>query len=277
MQIYLKSIIADLERCRGLWMPCPRCGINHFVYGDQGNRKSQIADLEICADCEKDEIARKDKGTPMRLTQWDMIRRVLRDKTFLDFLRGYSRKDEELECELIIDNSDMPATFNWDNESRITTYGAEYFGAIMEAPYEILPNGNIEIFCGDYRLGKEFVMAVAGYIGESEYTRMFEVPPMADIRLGSVSKTLDGLCASILLDYVDCDQQFCLNVSHWKEIEVQLRATYHPDTGIQCRYKTRGIEAVYETTEEERTLIRSAMEKWCCCSLEEAWRQYISD
>lgn len=99
---------------------------------------------------------------------------VPQGQTFLDFLRARSHMEEDLECELIIGGSDMPATFNWSNEIHITPYGAERFRAIMEGPYEILLGGNIEIFCDDDTLGEDFVLAVAGYIGENEYNRMFE-------------------------------------------------------------------------------------------------------
>ena len=89
--------------------------------------------------------------------------------TFLDLLRS----GRSFECELIIGNADMPATFVWDEDSRITDYGAEYYAAIMEAPYKLLDNGNIEIFCDDYELGEHFTLAAAGEIGCSEYDELF--------------------------------------------------------------------------------------------------------
>lgn len=90
-------------------------------------------------------------------------------KTFLDLLRS----GEYIDCELIIGDCDMPATFVWDEDCTITDYGIEVFHDLMEAEFVRLPNGNIEILCDDYRLGELFVMAVAGYIGSSEFKKLF--------------------------------------------------------------------------------------------------------
>jgi hypothetical protein len=88
---------------------------------------------------------------------------------FLDLLRS----GEEIDCDLIIGGVDMPASFVWNEDSKITDYGIEKYKAIMEAEYTRLPNGNIEIHCDDDELGERFCWAAAGYIGVSEYTRIF--------------------------------------------------------------------------------------------------------
>lgn len=90
-------------------------------------------------------------------------------KTFLDLLRS----GQELDCELIIGGSDMPATFVWYDGDIITDYGVDAFRPIMEADYVMLDNGNIEILCDDWKLGEEFVAASAGYCGSREYKRLF--------------------------------------------------------------------------------------------------------
>ena len=77
---------------------------------------------------------------------------------FLDMLQS----GEYIDCDLIIGGCDMPASFVWDEDSTITDYGIEVF-----------PNGNIEVLCDDYRLGERFVMAVAGYVGNSEFMKLF--------------------------------------------------------------------------------------------------------
>ena len=89
--------------------------------------------------------------------------------TFKDLLNS----GKELDCELIIGNVDMPATFVWEG-MKITEYGIDRFKPIMKAEYEVLPNGNIEVFCDDYELGEEFVRAAAGYIRQSEFNKIFE-------------------------------------------------------------------------------------------------------
>jgi hypothetical protein len=95
--------------------------------------------------------------------------RRLRRKTFLSYLHS----NIELDCDLIIGDTDMPASFVWGEDSRITEYGIEKFRPIMEADYEVLENGNIEIFCDDYELGEEFCYSAAGYISNEEYIRIF--------------------------------------------------------------------------------------------------------
>lgn len=94
---------------------------------------------------------------------------TVQHKNFLSLLQSKAA----LDLDLIIGGSDMPATFVWDEERIITEYGIEKFRAIMEAEYEVLDNGNIEIFCDDYELGEEFCYAAAGYISSSENARIF--------------------------------------------------------------------------------------------------------
>ena len=90
-------------------------------------------------------------------------------ETFIDLLQS----GRDFDCELIIDNSEMSATFVWDEESHLTDYGAQYYAELLGSPCEILDSGNIEIFCDNYELGEHFVMAAAGYIGISEYNKLF--------------------------------------------------------------------------------------------------------
>lgn len=86
----------------------------------------------------------------------------------------YLRQHDEFECELIIDNSDMPATFVWDSSYvDFTKDGLEKYDKILNAEIEIINNDCIEIMCDDYELGRHFVLAMAGYISEKEYHRLF--------------------------------------------------------------------------------------------------------
>lgn len=80
---------------------------------------------------------------------------------------------EEIDCNLIIGNVDMPASFVWDENNNITAYGMEKYKELLEAEYAKLENGNIEIYCGDEKLGEHFCLAAAGYIGLVEFTRIF--------------------------------------------------------------------------------------------------------
>lgn len=283
MQKFLKEILDDVKSAgNGISVPCPRCGKNHIITGDALNGVSRYVDVEICQVCEQAEALLDAEGKPLRLTRWECVKSALRGKTFLDFLRNRARMEEDLECELIIDNSDMPATFCWDQECRITSYGAEYFAPIMEAPYEVLNNGNIEIFCDDYELGKEFVMAAAGYIGESEYKRMFEVPPMDNIRVDNAGIRVneDGVSCDISLNGVDVNERFSLTVSHWNA-PVRFSVVCQPESGnMKCRYSVGQMEADYSADEVETGRIRAAMEEACVrehgCSLRELWNSFTA-
>lgn len=81
--------------------------------------------------------------------------------------------NQAFDCELIIGDMDMPASFVWNAESRITPYGCDYFKPLMMCSYELLENGNISIDDCDEVTGEKFALACAGYISESESKKMF--------------------------------------------------------------------------------------------------------
>lgn len=92
-------------------------------------------------------------------------------KTFLELLES----GQELDCGLMIGDVDMPASFVWTTDSRISEYGIEKCRPLMDAPIRRLPDGSIELLCDDWQLGEEFCLAAAGYIRETEYQRIFEM------------------------------------------------------------------------------------------------------
>jgi len=93
----------------------------------------------------------------------------MQHKNFLGLLQSQT----DFDLDLIIGGMFMPATFVWSEDSVITEYGIEKYRPILEAEYKILENGNIEIFCDDYKLGEDFCYAAAGYISSSEYDKIF--------------------------------------------------------------------------------------------------------
>jgi hypothetical protein len=93
----------------------------------------------------------------------------MKHKNFLELL--LSKPD--LDCDLIIGGADMPASFVWDENNRITEYGINKYRPILEAEYTMLKNGNIEIHCDDDELGEDFCLAAAGHIPLSEYKKIF--------------------------------------------------------------------------------------------------------
>lgn len=90
---------------------------------------------------------------------------------FIDYLK----KTKEISCDLIIGGADTEASFEWDHDfTQITEAGYKKFKTIMDAPFEVLPNGNIEIFCDNDELGNYFSMAHAGYISTTLYNKYFK-------------------------------------------------------------------------------------------------------
>lgn len=151
---------------------CPRCGEAWMRPVRAENAKSYYADVAICSACGVDEAGRNIAKNQMPLYQWHAARLMLEGKTFHDLLKS----GEELDCDLVIGNSDMPATFVWDGGNPLTPEGVRYYSTILDAPYNRLENGNIEVFSDDYELGEHFTLAAAGHIGQSEYRKLFVEP-----------------------------------------------------------------------------------------------------
>ena len=80
----------------------------------------------------------------------------------------------EFDCDLIIDDSDMPASFVWQMGDTVTEYGYKKFKELLDSDFTLLSNGNIQINCNNYIMGRDFVMASAGHIGHYEYDRIFK-------------------------------------------------------------------------------------------------------
>lgn len=91
------------------------------------------------------------------------------ESAFLNFLES----GIDIDLELIVGGAEMPASFVWDEACRLTEYGKELFHDLLASQYQVLPNGNIEIFCDNYRLGEAFCLAAAGYISQEEYDKIF--------------------------------------------------------------------------------------------------------
>jgi hypothetical protein len=81
---------------------------------------------------------------------------------------------EEIDCDLIVGDVDMPASFVWGPDIKLTNYGVEKFSKLLNSSYTILANGNIEIHCNDDNIGYDFTLSAAGYINDQEYKRIFE-------------------------------------------------------------------------------------------------------
>lgn len=119
---------------------------------------------------------------------------------------------EEIDCELIVGDSEMPASFVWNEDSTITEYGKKVFEKLLEAEIKRLDNGNIETFCNDVRLGTKFVTSVAGYIAESEYNKLFECDPKSTLL--SLIKSFDNKINTIEICRKEDLSKECIDRAH---------------------------------------------------------------
>jgi len=270
---------------------CPRCGEPWMRPVRAENAKSYYADVAICSVCGVDEAGRNIAKKQMPLYQWHAARLMLVGKTFHDLLKS----GEELDCDLIIGDSDMPATLVWDGGNQFTPEGVKYYKTILDAPYNRLENGNIEVFCDDYELGEHFTLAAAGYIGQSEYRKLFvETEEDGAVENGADSIDLDcgvfvvpGALRTVVTYWEHGptievpepdDEDILMNYIGSYEIADGRIRYFHLIINTNTCEET---EQELPLTSEQSTRLRSAMEKYCeqeyDCSLREHWDQREND
>lgn len=97
--------------------------------------------------------------------------------TFKEYIEFCIAKD--LEFDAVIGNVDMPCTFCFTDDMKITDYCMVQFGDLLSSECEVKvdPIGRytdaVVVNFDDYKKGERFTWAVAGYIGESEYKKLF--------------------------------------------------------------------------------------------------------
>lgn len=98
--------------------------------------------------------------------------------TFKEILDYYGAHD--LEFDAVIGDVDMPATYSFCGQLKISEYCQEKYGTLLNAPAEVKydPTGRhtdtVIVDFDDDRLGERFTWAVAGYVSEEEYNKLFE-------------------------------------------------------------------------------------------------------
>ena len=94
--------------------------------------------------------------------------------TFYEYIQERIEKEEEFEA--IIGGAEMTATFSFGNW-KFTDYCMEKYGELLESEIEELEEfygtKNVEVMCDDEFLGYEFCKAVAGYVSEEEWSKLF--------------------------------------------------------------------------------------------------------
>lgn len=97
---------------------------------------------------------------------------------FVDYIKHCITND--LEFDAIIGDVEMEATFSFSDEMKITDYCMEKYGDLLNSDCEVTtdPSGRytdvVEVFYDNYKKGEKFTWAVAGYITEDEYKKLFD-------------------------------------------------------------------------------------------------------
>jgi hypothetical protein len=286
MQPYLAEIFDRVraDQKKNLSPVCPRCGrdamrpslLHNCLSRDKG------ADVYVCTVCGTDEALRDlEPDKKMRLSEWAAVKKELEGKTFLDLLCS----GREFDCDLIIGDTEMPATFVWNSDSALTVFGTIFYAELMESPYEELPNGNIEVFSDNYIQGEHFTMAAAGHIGLSEYNQLFCDMELAqdDIAIDRELTVDDNTVTAYIETWFDVDKKFGVKTKD-SDATVNFYAAYAPKTKrLRCYYVVRDnvqdkdSEREYYPSAKEVELITAMMEETCRkengCDLHALWRQ----
>ena len=96
---------------------------------------------------------------------------------FIEYIN--ERIKDEKEFDAVIGDVDMPATLSFCNDWIITDYCKEKFGELLESEIEIYkdPTGRyldvVDVQYDDDKIGAKFCWSVAGYIGETEWNKLF--------------------------------------------------------------------------------------------------------
>lgn len=98
--------------------------------------------------------------------------------TFKEYIELCIAKD--LEFDAVIGDVDMECTFCFYDGMKITDYCMEKYGDLLNSECEVTFNTNgyntdvVEVFYDDDKKGNRFAWAVAGYVSETEYKKLFD-------------------------------------------------------------------------------------------------------
>ena len=94
---------------------------------------------------------------------------------FIEYIE--ERIKDEAEFDVIVDGVDMPATLGFCDDWVITYYCKEKYEDLLNSEIDVYEYTHdidtVEVLYDDYRVGEQFCWAVAGYIDETEWNRLF--------------------------------------------------------------------------------------------------------
>lgn len=98
--------------------------------------------------------------------------------TFLEYIEQEGIKNEK-EFDAVIGDIDMPATFCFSSDWKITEYCKQKYNGLLNSEITVHedPTGYcttcVEVAFDDEETGESFCYAVAGYISEGEWEKLF--------------------------------------------------------------------------------------------------------
>ena len=98
--------------------------------------------------------------------------------TFLKYIEDRIKDEEEFD--VAIGGVDMPATLGFCSNWVITDYCKDKYGELLNSKIIVHIDmtgrytDSIEVLYDDAKIGSEFCLAVAGYVSESEWDKLFD-------------------------------------------------------------------------------------------------------
>ena len=105
--------------------------------------------------------------------------------TFKEYIEYCIAKD--LEFDAVIGDVDVDCTFCFCPDMKITDYCMEEYGDLLNSPCEVLADKTgryadvVVVEYDNYCKGRQFAWALAGYIKETEYKKLFETDEKFDL------------------------------------------------------------------------------------------------
>ena len=96
---------------------------------------------------------------------------------FIEYMKFCIAHD--LEFDAVIGDVDMPATFSFCDDMKFTDYCINKYGDLLNSECKVKYDSTgrctdtVIVDYDDYEKGKRFTYAVAGYVSETEYEKLF--------------------------------------------------------------------------------------------------------
>lgn len=94
---------------------------------------------------------------------------------FINYMKKCIKED--IEFDAIIGDVEMSYTFCFTDDIKFTKYCREKYKELLESEIRIIKNNGyydvIEVLYDDEVVGERFAAALAGYVNEREYERLF--------------------------------------------------------------------------------------------------------